>query len=244
MGKIHSIETLGTVDGPGVRFIVFFAGCPMRCLYCHNPDTWEMAAGKEYTADAILARMLRNRPFYKTGGITATGGEPLCQLSFLTELFSLAKKEGIHTTLDTSGILFEDTAEFARLMEVTDLVLLDIKAVDYAQHKALTGLGNERILAFLEHLTAINKPVWIRYVLVPGLTDGEDRLKALGELLAGKSNIEKVEVLPYHKMGEVKYQRLSIPSPLCDVPAANAADAKAAHEKIMQYKDHAEKQAL
>ena len=192
MGKIHSIETLGTVDGPGVRFIVFFAGCPMRCLYCHNPDTWEMSVGEEMSADAILKRMLRNRPFYKTGGLTVTGGEPLCQLSFLTELFEKAKENNIHTALDTSGILYADSPEYDRLLSLTDLVLLDIKAVDAAEHRALTGQDNARILAFLDRLTAIGKPVWIRYVLVPGMTDGEAQLAAVGKLLAGRQNVEKV----------------------------------------------------
>lgn len=241
MGRIHSIETFGTVDGPGVRYVVFFSGCPMRCLYCHNPDTWEYSAGSEMTADEVLTRMFRNRMFYKTGGITATGGEPLGQLSFLTELFEKAKAQGIHTALDTSGILFADTSEFARLMAATDLVMLDIKAVNEAEHLNLTGQGNEKILAFLEHLTAIGKPIWIRYVLVPGFTDDEQQLAAVGRLLCGRQNVEKVEVLPFHKMGEVKYEKLGIQAPLAAVPAATAAQAKDALAIIERYREKGEK---
>lgn len=163
MGKIHSMESFGTVDGPGVRFVVFFEGCPMRCLYCHNPDTWHLEDGQEMSAEEILSRMERNRSFYRTGGITATGGEPMLQIDFLTELFAGAKERGIHTCLDTSGIMFpgcggtseeerERLKKVERLLSVTDLVMLDIKHMDAEEHRKLTGQDNEKILAFARYL--------------------------------------------------------------------------------------------
>ena len=208
MGKIHSMESFGTVDGPGVRFVVFFEGCPMRCLYCHNPDTWHLEDGQEMSAEEILSRMERNRPFYRTGGITATGGEPMLQMDFLTELFAGAKERGIHTCLDTSGIMFpgrggtseerERLKKVERLLSVTDLVMLDIKHMDAAEHRKLTGQDNEKILAFARYLDEKQIPVWIRHVVVPGITFRREELEALGRFLATLSNVEKLEVLPYH----------------------------------------------
>lgn len=231
-GRIHSIETFGTVDGPGVRFVVFLAGCPMRCLYCHNPDTWNKGAGKAYTAPELLARMLRNRAFYKTGGITATGGEPLMQLEFLTELFALAKAEGVHTCLDTSGVTFHDDPEYLakldRLLAATDLVMLDIKHIDSEVHRKLTGHGNERVLAFARYLRESRVKMWVRHVLVPGLTDRREDLAALGRFLRDFDNLEKIEVLPYHTLGRAKYESLGLPYPLGDTPQATAAEAGAA----------------
>ncbi len=229
-GRIHSVETFGSVDGPGVRFVVFFQGCPMRCLYCHNPDTQEPQEGELLTADAILERMLRNRPFYKSGGITATGGEPMLQLPFLTELFEKARAQGIHTCLDTSGICFEPAApeRFDRLLAATDLVLLDLKEMDGVAHQRLTGHANERPLAFAHHLNEKGIPTWIRHVLVPGLTDKEDGLRALGQFLKPFGNIQKIEVLPYHTMGKPKYEAAGRPYPLEGVPAATEAQAAAA----------------
>ena len=231
-GIIHSIETFGTVDGPGVRFVVFFEGCPMRCLYCHNPDTWVQGAGEHYSASALIERMLRNRTFYKTGGITATGGEPLMQLEFLTELFELARAEGIHTCLDTSGVTFHETPNYLekldRLLAVTDLVMLDIKHMDEAKHKALTGHGNKNILAFAKYLQKKGVPMRVRHVIIPGYTDGEEELAALGRFLKNFDNIEKIETLPYHTLGKAKYEKLGIPYPLGDTPALTAEDAKTA----------------
>ena len=228
MGRIHSIETFGTVDGPGVRFVVFFAGCPMRCLYCHNPDTWEMAAGEEMPADVILDQMVRNACFYETGGITATGGEPTLQLEFLTELFAKAKAKGIHTCLDTCGILFDGSASYDRLMEVTDLIMLDIKLANSEGHHALTGHANGSVLAFLSYLDKMGKDVWIRHVLVPGMTDGEGQLLALKSIIDAHECVKKAEILPYHTMGEVKYEKLGIPYPLAGVRQATAADVERA----------------
>lgn len=234
-GLIHSIESFGTVDGPGIRFVVFFQGCPLRCRYCHNPDTHSPdKAPIVESADDVLARMTRNLPFYKSGGITATGGEPLMQMEFLTELFSLAKKEGIHTCLDTSGILFSEKkrAEFDTLMGVTDLVMLDIKHIDDEKCTSLTGACGKNPRGFLEYLDLIGKPTRIRYVLVPSISDGEEDLKLLGRFLRNFKCITEVEVLPYHTMGIVKYENLGIPYTLSGIPDATDTEAKKAKEII------------
>lgn len=235
-GFIHSLESFGTVDGPGIRYVVFFQGCPMRCLYCHNPDTWEFGKGEEMAVDEVLSGLLRNRSFYITGGITATGGEPLAQMEFLTELFTKAKENGIHTTLDTSGIMFDpaDTAAMDRLMSVTDLVMLDIKHIFPEEHKKLTGHANSRILAFAEYLKEMKKPLWIRHVVVPGITFEREELLALGCYLKTLPNIEKLEVLPYHAMGKVKYESLGIDYPLTDTPQLTKAEAAEAEAIIRQ----------
>ena len=244
MGYIHSIQTFGTVDGPGVRFVVFFQGCPMRCQYCHNPDTWDMGEGKEKSVDEILDMFERNRSFYKTGGITATGGEPTAQMDFLLELFTKAKEKDIHTCLDTSGIFFREEwlskkkddrafAKFQELMQVTDLVMLDIKHMDEEAHVELTGCSNYNILAFARYLDEIHKPVWIRHVVVPGITYKEEALTKLGEFLKSLSNVEKLEVLPYHTLGENKYEQLGIEYPLKGVPQLTKDEAKEAEEIIL-----------
>lgn len=232
MGRIHSIETFGTVDGPGVRFVVFFQGCPMRCQYCHNPDTWAVSDGQEMSVEGILARMERNRAFYRTGGITATGGEPMFQMEFLTELFTNAKERGIHTCLDTSGIMFPGQSLCARLMEVTDLVMLDIKHIDDARHRKLTGHSNRPILEFARYLDDIGKPVWIRHVVVPGITFNREALTGLGRFLSTLSNVERLEVLPYHAMGKVKYEDLGMDYILKDTPQLTKAEALEAEEII------------
>ena len=214
-GLIHSIESFGTVDGPGIRYVVFLKGCPMRCLYCHNPDTWTVDGAEEISAEEILADYRKKRDFYKKGGITVSGGEPLTQIDFLIELFSAAKKEGIHTCLDTSGIVFDpdDSAlleKFDLLISHTDLVMLDIKHIDAQKHKALTGRDNSRILAFARYLDSKGVEVWIRHVIVEGYTDSPDDLKALGKFLATLKHVKALDVLPYHAMGEAKYRELGI----------------------------------
>ena len=243
MGYIHSLESFGSVDGPGVRYVVFFQGCPMRCAYCHNPDTWEMTDGSEMSADEILNKMLRNRAFYRTGGITATGGEPMLQMDFLIELFSKAKAEGVHTCLDTSGIMFSGVTEdgkpidekIEKLMEVTDLIMLDIKHMDDVAHKDLTAHSNEKILAFAKYLDCIKKPVWIRHVVVPGITEKEESLAAVGRFLSTLSNVEKLEVLPYHALGKVKYENLGMEYRLKDTPQLTKDQAKEAEAVIRKY---------
>ena len=235
-GRLHSIETFGTVDGPGVRFVVFFQGCPMRCLYCHNPDTWDIEnASLTLTAKETLAKMTRNLPFYKTGGITASGGEPLVQIDFLTELFTLAKAEGIHTCLDTSGATFneKDTERIDKLLAVTDLVMLDIKHTDEGEHLKLTKRPMTAPLAFLNHLNEKGVKVRIRQVLVPGITDTEEQLTALGKIVASVKNLDKVEMLPYHELGRVKYEKLGIDYPLEGTRALTDSDAKRATETVL-----------
>ena len=237
-GYIHSLESFGTVDGPGVRFVVFFQGCALRCLYCHNPDTWAIHAGTEMSAEEIINKMVRNLPFYETGGITATGGEPLLQIEFLTELFSLAKSKGIHTTLDTSGAMFsrERLEKYDTLMKVCDLVLIDIKHMDEDKHTYLTGVSNKSVFEFMDYLRDIKKPVWVRHVIVPGITYTDEQLKSLGSYLKGFDNVERIDVLPYHTMGVVKYQALGDDYPLKDVPPLTKADAQRALEIINSVK--------
>lgn len=238
MGKVHSLETFGTVDGPGVRFVVFFQGCPMRCSYCHNPDTWDPADGQEITVEEIIDRFERNRSFYTTGGITATGGEPMYQIDFLTELFTRAKEKAIHTCLDTSGVMFPPEAsgdvfkKVEKLMQVTDLVMLDIKHMEEEAHRKLTGHSNRQMLAFARYLDSIHKPVWIRHVVVPGITFKEEELTALGHFLKTLSNVEKLEVLPYHSMGKVKYDSLGMDYVLKDTPQLTKEEGKQAEQII------------
>ncbi len=236
--RVHSLESFGTVDGPGVRMVVFMQGCPMRCLYCHNPDTWGIEGGTEMTVDEILAQYDRNVSFYKRGGITVTGGEPLLQMDFVIELFRKAKQKGIHTCVDTSGITFRPdcadvVARFDTLCELTDLFLLDIKHPDPEAHKKLTGHSNENILAFARYLAGKHQPIWVRHVVVPGITDSEAEWTALGHLLADMPNVQALEVLPYHTMGVVKYEKLGIPYPLEGVPALDKKTAVHAREAIL-----------
>ena len=233
-GYIHSLESFGTVDGPGVRYVVFFQGCVLRCLYCHNPDSWAIHGGVEMDSAEIIEKMVRNLPFYETGGITATGGEPLLQLDFLTELFTLAKEKGIHTALDTSGILFsrEKQEQFDKLMDVCDLVLLDIKHMDENEHIRLTGASSKSVFAFMDYLKEKKKPVWVRHVIVPNITYNDEQLKKLGAYLKDFENVEKIDVLPYHTMGVVKYQALGDEYPLKDVPPLTKEDAQKALDVI------------
>lgn len=221
-GYIHSIETFGSVDGPGIRFVVFLTGCNMRCQFCHNPDTWELSKGTEYTAGELLKKALRYKAYWgNEGGITASGGEPLLQIDFLTELFVKAKEQGINTCLDTSGQLFTREepffSKFAGLMKYTDLVMLDIKNIDDDKHRILTGHSNANILDCAKYLDEIGKSVWIRHVLVPGgegASDDDGQLHRLAEFIGTLHNVKKVEVLPYHVFGVHKWEMLGIPYPL------------------------------
>lgn len=216
-GYIHSFESFGTVDGPGIRFVVFMQGCPMRCLYCHNPDAWQTGCGSRYTAEEVAAAALKYKSYISNGGgVTVSGGEPLIQIDFVTELFSLLKQNGVHTALDTSGITFNanDTKKTDKLLSCTDLVLLDIKHIDDDEHKKLTGRSNANVLAFARYLSEKGKDAWIRHVLVENITDDDKYLHRLKEFLNTLTNVKKVEVLPYHGMGEAKYEKLGIPYPL------------------------------
>ena len=216
IGRVHSIESFGTVDGPGIRMVIFLSGCPMRCLYCHNPDTWDPKGGTPMTAEDILNQYEQARPFYKKGGITVSGGEPLMQIGFVTELFEKAKKSGIHTCLDTSGHLGANADE--ELLANTDLVLLDIKAWNPERYRALAGGELRPTLEFAERLAALRKPVWLRYVLVPGLTDNMEDITELSRHAARLGNVERVDVLPFHQMGRFKWDELKLDYTLKDVP--------------------------
>lgn len=238
-GFVHSTESFGTVDGPGIRFVIFLQGCPMRCLYCHNPDTWEPGGGTLRTADSLLDEFEQYREFMRNGGITCTGGEPLLQMDFVTELFEKAKKRGIHTCLDTSGVTFDPkndktVEKFKRLMQSTDLVMLDIKHIDDAEHKKLTGHSNKNILAFAEFLCEQGVDIWVRHVVVPGITDKENYLHDLGYFLGGLKTLRALDVLPYHTMGKAKYEELGIDYPLGDTPPADKSVALWAKNIIMQ----------
>ena len=234
IGRVHSIESFGTVDGPGIRMVIFLSGCPMRCLYCHNPDTWDPKGGSPMTAEEILDQYEQARPFYKKGGITVSGGEPLMQIGFVTELFEKAKKSGIHTCLDTSGITFNPgsqavMAHFDRLLASTDLILLNIKHIDPKEHVKLCAQPQDNILAFAAYLEKKQIPVWIRHVVVPGITDREEYLYRLGRYLGTLKNVKALDVLPYHDMGKAKYGQLGIPYPLEDtapLPPAKAAESR------------------
>ncbi len=223
-GRIHSLESFGTVDGPGVRFVVFVQGCPMRCAYCHNPDTWAMTGGTMMEPTEIIEQYERNKGFYRGGGITVTGGEPLMQVDFLIDLFTLAKAKDIHTCIDSSGIAFNpDSAQFMEkldhLMTLTDLVMLDIKHIDPEKHKELTAQPNNRILEFAAYLNEKKVDMWIRHVVVPGITDDDKYLEELGYFIGQFTNLKALDVLPYHTMGEVKYQKLGMEYKLKGVPA-------------------------
>ncbi len=233
-GRIHSFESFGTVDGPGVRFVVFMQGCPLRCLYCHNPDSWDCNGGKLMSAQAVFQEIYKYRNYIKKGGMTLSGGEALEQIEFITELFSLCKKARIHTCLDTSGISYQEDevwqAKFDALMKVCDLVLLDLKHIDDKVHQKLTGKSNEQILKFANKLSAINKPVWIRYVLVPTITDNTEHLMKLRSFVETLSNVEKIEVLPYHKLGVNKYEQLGIKYRIPELEAPSSEQIALANE--------------
>lgn len=234
-GYIHSQESFGTVDGPGLRYVVFFQGCPMRCQYCHNPDTWEVKKGTEVTVEEIIKNYNKNRSFYQKGGLTVTGGEPLLQIDFLLELFKAAKEEKIHTCIDTSGITYRPEnsnylKKLEELMKYTDLVMLDIKQIEPEKHKKLTGQENQGILAFAKYLEEKEIPLWIRHVVVPGISDDREDLKNLGRFIGSLKNLKALDVLPYHTMGVNKYKELGLVYPLEGVealPKEKAAEAKA-----------------
>lgn len=221
-GRIHSVESFGSADGPGVRYIVFLKGCNMRCQYCHNPDTWAKDGGELMTPEEVLKKALRYKTYWKEkGGITVSGGEALLQIDFVTELFRLAKEKGVNTCLDTSGNPFSleepFKSKFDELMKYTDLFMLDIKHMDDAAHRKLTGQTNQNILEMAAYLSDHGKAMWIRHVLVPGITTEEDELHRLRSFLDTLKTVERVEVLPYHTLGVFKWKELGIPYQLEDV---------------------------
>lgn len=209
-GFIHSFESLGTVDGPGIRFIVFMQGCPLRCQYCHNPDTWNMKDAKhECTPEEVIQKVQNVKQYFgRKGGITISGGEPFLQAKFVKDTFKILKEQGIHTCVDTSGHYLNDSVKEA--LEYTDLILLDIKSIDKGVHKELTTKELDNTLEFMEYLQSINKPVWIRHVLVPGFTDNDDHLRILADYLKKFNNIQRIDVLPFHQLGEFKWEELRL----------------------------------
>lgn len=240
VGRIHSLESFGSVDGPGIRYIIFLQGCDMRCRYCHNADTWkhEDEHNQLLEADELLDKAERYRSYWREeGGITVSGGEALLQIDFLLELFKKAKERGINTTLDTSAQPFTRQepffSKFEELMKYTDLLLLDIKHIDPEEHKKLTGHSNENILDCARYLSDINKPIWIRHVLVPGITENDEYLRKTRAFIETLSNVQKIEVLPYHSLGQYKWEELGIPYTLKDVEAPSA-ESKEHAEKILR----------
>ncbi|PIW58856.1 pyruvate formate lyase 1-activating protein [Shewanella sp. CG12_big_fil_rev_8_21_14_0_65_47_15] len=209
-GRIHSVESFGTVDGPGIRFITFMQGCLMRCQYCHNRDTWDLDGGKEVQVEELMSQIISYRPFLdaSNGGVTASGGEAILQAEFVAELFKACKKEGIHTCLDTNGFVRKYTPIIDELLDHTDLVLLDIKQMNDDKHIELTKVSNHRTLQFAEYLAKRNQATWIRYVVVGGFTDDEASALQLAEFIKPMKNVEKVELLPYHELGKHKWEAM------------------------------------
>ena len=223
IGRIHSIQSLGTVDGPGVRFVVFLSGCNLRCHCCHNPDTWECGVGTEYTAEEIIKKALRFREYFGTeGGITLSGGEPLLQAKFAAEVFALAKENGINTCLDTSGSILNDAVK--ELLEVTDRVLLDIKYTTDEEYRAFVGCSLDAPLRFLDYLGEKNLPTTVRQVIIPTVNDREESIKKLKNITRGKSCVDKVELLPFKKICTTKYENMGIPFPFSDKPTPTRED--------------------
>ena len=251
-GYIHAIETFGLVDGPGVRYVIFLQGCNMRCRYCHNPETWQRGdedTGVDkpgigwQTSEEAFEKAYRYKNYWKNnGGITVSGGEPLLQIDYVTELFEKAKEKGIHTTLDTSGSAFsaepELLAKFDRLMSVTDLVMLDIKEMDEEKHRKLTGRSNQNILAMADYLCEMGQEMWVRHVLVPELTDGKEELMALRRKLDQWTNVSRVEILPYHTLGLFKWEKLGIDYPLEGVRTPTEEEVREAEAILGIEKDY------
>ena len=230
-GRMHSLESMGLVDGPGVRAVVFLQGCPLRCRYCHNPDTQAVTGGTEITAEELTRRLLRFRPYFAGGGgVTFSGGEPLMQPEFLAEMLRRLQENGIHTCLDTAGA---GCGDYEAILAHTDLVLFDVKHEDPDGYQALTGGDIRQPRAFVDAVGRADVPMWVRHVVVPGVTDSPEMHKALGEFLATLSNVKALDVLPYHTMGEAKYKALGIPYPLAGVPAAEKELAVTARRDIL-----------
>ena len=246
-GVVNALETFGSVDGPGVRFVVFLQGCNMRCKYCHNPETWKRNCEEStlWSAQDLFDKIWRYRFYWgkdmSNGGITVSGGEPLLQIDFLIELFKIAKSKGVHTTIDTAGQPFSRDEEFLRkfneLMNLTDLFMVDIKAFDKSLHRSLTGVENDNILDMIRYLSDNNKKMWIRRVLVPNLTDSEEDLQKTADFIDTLKTVERVEILPYHSFGMFKWEKLSIPYSLKDVKSPTKEEVEKA-ETILNVKKY------
>ena len=227
VGKIHSFETLGAVDGPGIRFILFMQGCPLRCKFCHNRDTWDCKGGNEYTVNEIYEKILKYKNYFiaSNGGVTVSGGEPLLQTNFVAELFKRLKQAGINTALDTSG-MFDITDKIKELIDLTDLFLVDIKSINDEICKDLVGHSNKKELEFIKYLDSIGKEIWIRQVIVPGITDIEEDLYKLRDFINSIEHITKVDLLPYHDLGKYKWLELNETYPLENIRTANNDDVE------------------
>lgn len=239
VGKIHSFESFGTVDGPGIRFVIFFKGCPLRCLYCHNPDTWTFENSQEYSVDEIIAKSMKYKNYWgNKGGITLTGGEPLLQIDFIIELLKKYKELGINTALDTSGALFEivEQSKFDELIKYVDLFLLDIKHIDNNEHIKLTGKNNQNILKFARYLSDNNKDMWIRHVIVPGINLDKDYLIRTKKFIDSLKTVKKIEILPYHTLGINKYSKLGLEYKLKDTRVPTKDEIKLAKDILINGK--------
>jgi len=241
-GRIHSIETFGTVDGPGIRYVLFLQGCPMRCKYCHNPDTWEFSGGTTKEASDIVKDILKYKNYYINGGVTVSGGEPLHQMEFVTELFKLLKKEGIETALDTSGIYYNEknTEKIDEVLKYTDIILLDLKHINNTSHQHLTGKSNENILKFAHYLDELHKRVWIRHVIVPTINLNKEDLSKTREFLDTLSNVENISILPYHTLALPKYENMGLVYPLKGVPEPTKKEIEFANKILKEGYDFAE----
>lgn len=232
-GYIHSFETFGTKDGPGIRFVFFMQGCPLRCLYCHNPDTWNMRDAKhELNVSEAFAEVEKVKGFVR-GGVTVSGGEPMLQPEFVSELFRMCQSAGMHTAIDTSGFVLNEKVK--DVLDVTDLVLLDIKHIDPQKYLTLTGKPLHPTLSFIEYLAKIEKPVWLRYVLVPQYSDNEQDLHKWAKYVSGFKNVERVDILPFHQMGIHKWQQMGVEYKLTDIKPPSAEDVKRVEDIFKSY---------
>lgn len=236
-GYIHSFQSLGAVDGPGLRTVIFLQGCPLRCVYCHNPDTWSTDGGERYTAQEVLRKVLRFRPYFgKTGGVTVSGGEPLLQWRFVAELFRLLRQAGVHTALDTSGMGNVDGAK--EVLKHTDLVLCDLKFSTEADYTAYSGGSLQTVQAFLKLTETMRVPLWIRHVVVPGLTDGETHIRTIAKMAQQYANLEKLELLPFHTFCQSKYDAMGIPFPLEHCPPCPEETVQTLYRVIRSEHEH------
>ena len=231
-GYIHSIETMGLVDGPGIRSVIFFQGCSLRCSFCHNPDSWELNKGNKMTVDEIVKKVMRYKPYYKdNGGVTISGGDPLMQGEFLLELLKSLKEKGIHTAIDTAG---HGSGNYEEILKYTDLVLLDIKEIEDDKYLLLTGGKRSVFKKFLSQLQKQKVKLWIRHVVIPGLTDSKEHLENLAKEISEIENVEKIQLLPYHKMGENKYKKLGINNPLKDTEEMDKEKCRILEERLIE----------
>ncbi len=232
-GYIHSVETCGTLDGPGLRYVVFMQGCPLRCRFCHNPDTWQCNKGSKLSPEEVMEDIVKYSSFIKKGGVTLSGGEPLAQAGFSAELLRLCRKEGIHTAIDTSGAVPLNLCRHA--VDEARLILLDIKHINDDKCRELTGQGNENALELLDYCQWKNKKVWIRHVIIPGITDDERDIEAMAEYLSGITAIKRIEVLPFHKMGEFKWKELGLHYELENTPEPAASSIESIRRIFRKY---------